>query len=119
MPTPRKLVGELTPRGPTEAEFTRQVCGLARLLRYRVAHFRAARTATGWVTPMMGDVGFPDVVITGHGWLIVAELKVGKGRPTTDQTKWLDEFRKAGVLTYLWTPADWDQIESTLKGLAK
>ena len=115
-----RIIGELKRHGPTEAEFQKMVVDLARLLGYRACHFRPARTAHGWATPMMGDTGFPDTVIVGYGWLIVAELKVGNRKPTLDQSNWLNVFAEvAGCLTFLWYPSDWPEIESTLKGLAK
>jgi hypothetical protein len=45
----------------SEAAFTDAVIELARLGGWRVAHFRPARTASGWRTPVQGDgAGFPD-----------------------------------------------------------
>lgn len=47
----------------SEAELQSAVIELARTLGYRVAHFRAARTAQGWRTPVEADgAGFPDLV---------------------------------------------------------
>lgn len=72
-----------------------------------------------WVTAVQGDNGFPDLVMvreSGEPRLIVAELKVGKRKPTADQERWLAGFRRAGVEAYLWThPQDWPEIERTLR----
>lgn len=100
----------------TEASFTRQVIALARIYGWRVAHFRPARTARGWRTPVQGDAaGFPDLVLLRGRDLIVAELKVGRNRPRESQRGWLDAFRTAGIPAYVWRPDDWDTIEQTLR----
>lgn len=78
--------------------------------------------------------GFPDCVFVrpatysvgavGHGSgchcqhyaprLIVAELKSSRGKTTPEQDAWLAALRAAGVPCYVWTPADWAQIEEVL-----
>lgn len=103
-------------QGPTEAEFTRQVLQLAKLRGFRTAHFRPARTARGWRTPCQGQAkGFPDILFVRHSRLFVAELKVGRGQPTEEQSAWLAAFRAAGVPAYLWRPENWAQIEEVLR----
>jgi len=98
----------------TEAEFTAQVIAFARLHGWRVAHFRAARTAKGWRTPVQGDgKGFPDLILVSK-CVIVAELKVGSNKPTAEQDAWLWAFTLAGVPAYIWRPSDWDEIELVL-----
>ena len=100
----------------TEAEFTRQVIAFARLHGWRVAHFRSARTARGWRTPVQGDgKGFPDLILVGHSRIIVAELKVGRKTLTADQTEWIAAFVLAGAGAYVWYPSDWPEIESVLQ----
>lgn len=99
-----------------ERSFTRQVIDLARLMGWRVAHFRAALSARGWRTPVQGDgVGFPDLIMVRYQRLIVAELKVGRRRPTPEQHAWIEAFRSAGVAAYIWRPCDWDDIVRILK----
>lgn len=44
----------------------------------------------------------------------VAELKVGKNKPTSDQVCWLELFRSAGIRAEVWRPADWPEIEQAL-----
>lgn len=105
------------PKGPTPEEaFARQVLDLAKLLRWRSAHFRPAETGRGWRTAVAGDgVGFPDLVLLKGRTLLVAELKVPPNVPTAEQLDWLAAFRAAGTPAYLWTPADWPEIEKVLK----
>src|SRR6202042_1235579 len=74
----------------TEAELQHGVIELARLLGYRVAHFRPALTTKGWRTPVEADgKGFPDLVLARPGRLIFAELKTNTGRATLEQGEWL------------------------------
>jgi hypothetical protein len=48
---------------PLEQSFQSVVIEVARLTGWRVAHFRAARTAHGWRTPVTADgAGWPDLV---------------------------------------------------------
>jgi VRR-NUC domain len=99
----------------TEAEFTAQVIAFARLHGWRVAHFRAARTAQGWRTAVQGDgAGFPDLVLVKGTRMIVAELKAGRGKTTPEQDAWLTAFAAAGVSTFVWRPGDWRDIERVL-----
>ena len=108
----------LTPREPTEAQFTRQVIALAQLHGWKAAHFRPALTKSGkWRTAVQGDgKGFPDLILVkdGHS-VIAAELKVWKKPPTPDQTEWLVAFGRAGASAYIWRPVDWPEIERILK----
>lgn len=102
---------------PTEADFTKQVIQLAQAFGWKVAHFRPARTATGWRTPCQGDAkGWPDLVMIRNGALIVAELKMPGGKPTEEQKEWLEAFRSIGCgRVELWTPDSWDEIERLLR----
>lgn len=101
----------------SEKAFTAQVIALARWLGWRVAHFRAAMTKGGrWVTPVQGDgAGFPDLFMLRHNRAICAELKTAKGKTIPKQDEWLNEAKRAGIETYVWRPADIDEIEATLK----
>src|SRR5262245_31539583 len=99
----------------TEREFQRQVIELAKLCGFRVAHFRPARTARGWRTPVEGDgAGFPDLVLLRGAVLLVAELKSDTGTLTPAQSGWLSAFAEAGVLAYVWAPRDWEHIKRVL-----
>src|SRR5665213_1836630 len=64
----------------TEAQWQRRVLDLAQLCGWRVAHFRPARTATGWRTAVEADgVGYPDLTMVRDGRLLFAELKSEAG----------------------------------------
>ncbi len=96
----------------TEAAFQKGVIQLARLLGWRVAHFRPAQDRQGrWKTPMQGDPGFPDLVLAKGGRVIFAELKRDtKAQLSPEQKLWL---KATGG--QCWTPADWLHIEHTLR----
>jgi hypothetical protein len=96
----------------SEAEFTTQVVQLFQLRGWMVVHIRPAKTAKGYRTPYEGDPGLPDIIASRLGRTILAELKVGKNRPTEEQREWLDA--SSG---YLWYPSDWSEIEAVaMKG---
>ena len=107
----------------TEAEFIRQVLDLARWCGWRSAHFRPGKTGRKdrngkdvWVTAVQGDgKGFPDLVLVKTR-VIAAELKVGRNRTTAEQDDWLKAFAAAGIATFVWTPADWNEIQDVLQG---
>ncbi len=99
----------------TEAAFTRDVLTLAKRLGWRTIHLRPGRTRHGWRTAVQGDgKGFPDLVLLKGTRILVAELKVGRGKPTAEQLAWLVAFEKAGISAYIWRPADFKDIESVL-----
>lgn len=101
----------------SEAQFQAAVIELAQRHRWMVAHFRPARTANGWRTPVTADgAGFPDLVLAKPGRpLIIAELKRQGGYPSADQLNWLYTLAKCqGVAVWLWQPSDWPTIEALL-----
>jgi hypothetical protein len=100
----------------SEAQFLRQVIDLAKLYRWRTAHFDAAKGRSGkWITPVMGDgKGFPDLVLVRGKSIIVAELKAGRNKTTPEQDEWLLAFTAAGIHAVVWRPEDWDEIRDTL-----
>lgn len=97
---------------PTETQFQRTVIEMAKILGWRIAHVRAARTEHGWRTPYEGHSGLPDLILARRGRVILAELKVGDNKPTLDQQAWLSA---AGTSGHLWFPADMDEIKATLQ----
>lgn len=78
-----------------------------RLQGWLVAHFRPARTAHGWATPVSADgKGFPDVVAARER-VIFVEFKVPPNKLRPDQEKWLQRLRAAGAECYVWYPDNW------------
>lgn len=89
----------------SEAEFTSQVVRLFSLYGWRVCHIRPAKTAKGWRTAYEGHAGLPDIIAARGGTIIMAELKVGRNKPTADQREWLIASGSP-----VWRPEDWDTI---------
>ena len=86
----------------TEAEYERTILGAAKVLGWRVAHFRPARTARGWRTPVSGDgAGFPDLVMVhaSAGFVWFVELKRDDNRRLRpDQEDWRRDLIRAGAV---------------------
>jgi VRR-NUC domain len=103
---------------PDEASFQSVVVEVARLAGWKVAHFRAARTAKGWRTPVTADGAvWPDLVLVRPPRIAFAELKSDGGKLRPSQSEWLDVLRLLPqVETYLWRPKDWDSLVETLTG---
>lgn len=105
----------------TEKAFQNAVMTYAKLHGWRCVHFTPGMVPTKggkrWVTPFTGDRGFPDTVFLRAGQLVFAELKVGRNTATADQVEWIRLLVTVdGIGAYLWTPADWSEIERVLGG---
>ena len=95
----------------TETELQGAIIEYVHKLGGAVAHFRPAKTAHGWRTPVAADgKGFPDLVICVNGRTLFRELK--RQSPTTSKLspeqeacgEWLtDADSDWGV----WRPMDW------------
>ena len=115
----RKTVREMLDMGLSEADFIEQVIELSHIYHWKCAHFRPARTATGWKTPVAGDgAGFPDLVLVHEGRkeLLWVELKSEKGSIRPEQREWHRALRIIGERVYVWRPSQWQQLEEVLKG---
>ena len=100
----------------SEEDFTTQVVELCQTLGWLVTHSRPARTSKGWVTPIQGHAGFPDLVMTRGERVLFAELKSEKGKLTANQEAWLNGLRLSkDVEVFVWFPHDWDQIAEVLR----
>jgi hypothetical protein len=97
-----------------EQELQATIVEACRVLGYRVAHFRPARTAHGWRTPMSGDVGFPDLICAGAGRVLALELKAARGRLGPEQAEWLQAMQGAVVHAQVVRPAELDELLALL-----
>ena len=96
----------------SEADFQSAVIDLAMLYHWRVCHFRPARTAKGWRTPIIGHKGFPDLVLAREGRVIIAELKRQHAKIEPSQLIWQHHL---GELARAWRPSDWPEIAKELR----
>lgn len=100
--------------GIDEATWQKQVIDLAHLFSWTVAHFRPAQTTKGWRTAVAADgAGFPDLVLA-RDRIVFAELKRDGGKLSDAQRAWGLALRYAGAETYVWCPADLDEVGRVL-----
>lgn len=103
-----------------ESDLQRLILDAARLYSWRVAHFRPARTAQGWRTPVSADAaGFPDLVLVHprRGIVAFVELKAQRGAVRPEQKAWAEALGAVeGVEYRLWRPADIDDALGFLRG---
>lgn len=92
-----------------ERDLEAAVIDLARILRWRRAHFRPAQTSRGWRTPVSGDgAGFPDLLLVRSPRIVAAELKSASGKVTPEQAAWLADLAASGIECHVWRPANLD-----------
>lgn len=72
----------------SETELQGAVVGLAKTLGWFVHHDRPSMTQKGWRTAILGDAGFPDLVLVRRGVTLFWELKTARGKLTDPQTAW-------------------------------
>ena len=113
----------------TEAEFATQVEEALDTFGWRWTHFRPARTANGYRTPISGHKGFPDYVAVHKDKqrLLFVELKSDKGTLSPEQKDWIGDLTECsrarvehGSLVmsyevYVWRPSDSDTMVETLR----
>jgi hypothetical protein len=66
---------------------------------------RLPRNAPGW----------PDLVLVRRPRLLFVELKREGEKPEPEQVAWLEELKACGQQVYVWTPAQWPEIERLLR----
>lgn len=110
----------------SERELQKAVVDMARQFGWLVHHGKPAPIrGDRWITPVQGDSGFPDLIMSRHGSIVIAELKAERGRLSEGQQEWMlelsgqpgwgysrtSESRPLSIDQYLqvvlWTPDDW------------
>jgi hypothetical protein len=100
----------------TESQFASAVEDMLTVFGWRWTHFRPARTAQGYRTPLSGMVGFPDYVCVRDGRVLFFELKSDKGKRTGDQDEWAAALKMCRAVEYwLWHPRNWQEVEDVLR----
>ena len=101
----------------TEAQLVTTAIQLAHTLGWtKVAHFRPAKTAKGYRTPVEGDgAGFPDLVLVRER-IVWIEAKVKGREPSPEQISWMVDLIAAGAEYHLiQLDTEWDFLESVLR----
>ena len=100
-----------------EANFTKQVLQMAKLLGWRTAHFRPGMMANGrWITAVSGDgKGFPDLVLVRGKRLLFVELKTDTGEMSDEQIDWMYDLFYTNAEVMMWCPSDWNEIQQELE----
>ena len=88
-----------------EAPLMAKVKKLAVLYGFRYYHTRNSRRS---------DEGYPDVTMVKGGRLIYAELKSKTGTVDPEQWEWLRDLAAADAETYVWRPAELQEIAKVL-----
>lgn len=102
------------PPAISEAAFQARIMDAARRLGWLVHHSPRSTVRGRTMTAVVGYPGLPDLILARHGVLILAELKVGRNKPSPQQLEWLAML---GPFGRLWRPEDWDtEILPTLRG---
>jgi hypothetical protein len=100
----------------SEAGFLKAVLDYAALRGWKSAHFRPARTESGWRTAVQGDgKGWPDLFLVRGNRAVAAELKMPGKKPSQEQEAWIAALRMTAVETFLWWPESWPEIEEVLR----
>jgi hypothetical protein len=105
----------------TESSFQSAIVDLAIVHGWHIHHALPAQIRPGiWRTHVMGNTGFPDLVLAHKDrGVIFAELKTIRGRVTNGQKSWLDTLKDGGAEVYVWRPEDWSYIKQRLAGLIR
>lgn len=98
-----------------EADWQRTVLDLAKMMGWRVAHFRSVLTRKGWQTPVAADgAGFPDLFLA-RDRLVAIELKTEKGKLSDAQKDWIRALLNAQVEVYVCRPRHLEQLAEILR----
>lgn len=103
----------------TERSYQSAIVDLAHHFGWHVHHGLPAQIRPGvWRTHVMGDTGFPDLVLAHprYGVLFV-EIKTVRGRLSDGQKSWLEALRSGGAEAHVWRPEDWSYVQKRLAGL--
>lgn len=92
----------------SESALQSAVIELAHMEGWLVHHTRPVQIRPGrWATPIQGDAGFPDLVLTHPTrGTIFAELKTTVGRLSEQQKEWIERLQASGLEAHVWRPRD-------------
>lgn len=91
----------------SEAQYQQSIVEYAKLCGWLVYHTHDSRRS---------QPGFPDLTLCRPPRLILAEIKSTTGTLTPAQSDWLAALMSCNsVESYLWRPADWDDVQTLLR----
>lgn len=116
LPSLAAVLQEKQKRRNEEEELQNKIIEVAKIYGWLVHAERPARTSKGYRTPIQGDTGFPDLVLTRNKDILFVECKSEKGKLSDAQKIWLTELDKNPTVRCLvWRLSDWELIYSTLQ----
>ena len=90
----------------TEKQLQSDIIRIAKRCGWKVYHTHDSRRS---------EFGYPDLTMVRHGRLIFAEIKRELGKPTLEQSRWLEALSMVpGTEVYIWRPQDIQEIEGVL-----
>ena len=102
------------------SDWEKTIIKYARVNGWRVHHSSKVKTKTGWLTPIGGDKGYPDLTMVREESILFVECKTGMGRLSKDQEQWISQFKRAtrginNIGVHVWHPKDWPEIQRLLE----
>ena len=107
---------------PSELQCQATIVAAAKLAGWRVHGERAGRNRRDeWSTPIMGDRGFPDLILVRNRMLLAIELKRKPNGMGDGQQAWLDDLNRVpGVQAFVvWVPEQQDDLIAQLVKLGR
>ena len=90
----------------TEKQLQSDIIRLAKAAGWKTYHTHDSRRS---------EFGFPDLTMVRRDRLVFAELKRELGKPTLEQSRWLEALSMVpGTEVYIWRPQDIQEIEGVL-----
>ena len=96
-------------RSIREDSWQRKVTDYAELRGWWWYHARPAWTRKGWRTAQAGMRGFPDLVLTKVGRVLLVELKRETEKLELEQVEWQRRLEPTGLYR-VWRPSDWNEV---------
>jgi len=91
----------------TEKQLQSDIIRIAKRCGWKVYHTHDSRRS---------EYGYPDLTMVRRDRLIFAELKRELGKPTPEQSEWLEDLSMVlGAEVYIWRPQEMNEIEGVLK----
>ena len=117
-PDPKPTAQSYTKQANAESEkdFQKWLIGELKKNGWLAHAERPAMTKKGYVTPIQGSAGYPDITAVRAPRFLLAELKSDSGQASPSQVEWLIQMSKCPMLEVkCWSPKDRDEILEIIK----